>query len=71
MVCPRSEQTHPLALEAAIMALTLLVEQRGSAEVVGNVRATLDTINTNKEFINMTLTVLMAPEGQSTIGRFC
>jgi hypothetical protein len=50
------------ALEAAIMELTLWVEQRGSSEVGGNVRGALDTIRTNEEFINMTLAVLMAPE---------
>jgi hypothetical protein len=43
------------ALEAAIMELTLWVEQRGSGEA-------LDTIRTNEEFINLTLAVLMAPE---------
>jgi hypothetical protein len=50
------------ALEAAIMELTLWIEQRGSGEVGGNVRGALDTIRTNEEFINMTLAVLMAPE---------
>lgn len=50
------------ALEAAIMELTLWVEQRGSGEVGDNVRGALDTIRTNEEFINMTLAVLMAPE---------
>lgn len=51
-----------LALEAAIMALTLWVEQRGSAEGAGNVRGGLDTISKNEEFIKMTLAVMMAPE---------
>ncbi|MBB2885041.1 MULTISPECIES: hypothetical protein [Pseudomonas] len=50
------------ALEAAIMELTLWVEQRGSGEVGGNVRGALDAIRTNEEFINMTLAVLMTPE---------
>ena len=50
------------ALEAAIMELTLWVEQRGSNEVGGNVRGALDTIRKNEDFINMTLAVLMAPE---------
>ncbi|PMX02335.1 hypothetical protein C1X59_08415 [Pseudomonas sp. FW215-R2] len=50
------------ALEAAIMELTLWVEQRGSGEVGGNVRGALDTIRTNEEFINMTLAVLMTSE---------
>ncbi|MDR6925885.1 hypothetical protein J2Y56_001921 [Pseudomonas sp. BE134] len=31
---------NQLALEAAIMELTLWVEQRGSAEIAGNVRGT-------------------------------
>jgi hypothetical protein len=53
---------NQLALEAAIMELTLWVEQRGSAEVAGNVRGALDTISKNEEFVNMTLAVLMAPE---------
>jgi hypothetical protein len=50
------------ALEAAIMELTLWVEQRGASEVGDNVRGALATINRNEEFINMTLAVLMAPE---------
>jgi hypothetical protein len=53
---------NQLALEAAIMELTLWVEQRGSAEVADNVRGALDTISKNEEFINMTLAVLMTPE---------
>jgi hypothetical protein len=53
---------NKLALEAAIMELTLWVEQRGEAEVGGNVRGALETINKNKEFINMTFAVLMTPE---------
>ncbi|WP_254925293.1 hypothetical protein [Pseudomonas fragi] len=53
---------NQLALETAIMELTIWVEQRGSAEVVGNVRGALDTISKNEEFINMTLAVLMTPE---------
>ena len=36
------------ALEAAIMELTLWVEQRGSDEVGGNVRGALDTIRSNE-----------------------
>lgn len=50
------------ALEAAIMELTLWVEQRGSGEVGDNVRGALATISKNEDFINMTLTVLMTPE---------
>ncbi|WP_223616317.1 hypothetical protein [Pseudomonas sp. BF-B-30] len=53
---------NQLALEAAIMELTLWVEQRGSAEVAGNVREALDTISKNEAFINMTLAVLMTTE---------
>jgi hypothetical protein len=53
---------NQLALEAAIMELTLWVEQRGSAEVAANVRGALDTISKNEEFINMTLAVLMTSE---------
>ncbi|MHC8378460.1 hypothetical protein [Pseudomonas reinekei] len=53
---------NQLALEAAIMELTLWVEQRGSGEVGGNVRGALATISKNEEFINMTLAVLMTPE---------
>jgi len=53
---------NQLALEAAIMELTLWVEQRGSAEVAGNIRGALDTISKNEAFINMTLAVLMTPE---------
>ncbi|WP_415756335.1 hypothetical protein [Pseudomonas sp. LT1P18] len=53
---------NQLALEAAIMELTLWVEQRGSGEVGGNVRGALETISKNEKFIQMTLAVLMAPE---------
>ncbi|WP_223504682.1 hypothetical protein [Pseudomonas sp. BF-R-24] len=53
---------NQLALEAAIMELTLWVEQRGSADVAENVRSALVTIDRNEEFIKMSLAVLMAPE---------
>jgi len=53
---------NQLALEAAIMELTLWVEQRDSGEIGGNVRSALATIRKNEEFINMTLAVLMTPE---------
>jgi len=53
---------NQLALEAAIMELTLWVEHRGSADVAENVRGALDTISKNEEFIKMTLEELMAPE---------
>ncbi|WP_454842646.1 hypothetical protein [Pseudomonas hormoni] len=53
---------NQLALEAAIMELTLWVEQRGAGDVAGNVRGALETIGKNEEFIKMTLAVMMAPE---------
>jgi len=53
---------NQLALEAAVMELTLWVELRGSGEVGGNVRGALETISKNEEFINMTLAVLMTSE---------
>jgi len=53
---------NQLALEAAIMELTLWVEQRGSDEVGGNIRSALQTIDKNEDFIKMSLAVLMAPE---------
>jgi len=53
---------NQLALDAAIMELTLWVEQCGSTEVAANVPGALDTISKNEEFINMTLAVLMTPE---------
>jgi hypothetical protein len=53
---------NQLALEAAIMELTLWIEQRGAAEVGGNIRGALQTIDKNEEFIKMTLAVMMTPE---------
>ncbi len=53
---------NQLALEAAIMELTLWVEQRGSEDVANNVRGVLLAIDRNEEFIKMTLAVLMTPE---------
>ncbi|VVM48861.1 hypothetical protein PS874_04250 [Pseudomonas fluorescens] len=53
---------NQLALEAAIMELTLWVEQHGSGEVAENVRDALATFDRNEEFIKMTLAVLMTPE---------
>ena len=50
------------ALEAAILELSNWVEARGSADVADNVRGALDTIDKNKEFIKLTLAVLMTPE---------
>jgi hypothetical protein len=53
---------NQLALEAAIMELTLWVEQRGSGDVANNVRGALVAIDRNEEFIKMTLAELMTPE---------
>ncbi|WP_095179804.1 hypothetical protein [Pseudomonas sp. Irchel 3F6] len=53
---------NQLALEAAIMELTLWVEQRGSADVAENVRSSLAALDRNEEFIRMTLAVLMTPD---------
>jgi hypothetical protein len=53
---------NQLALESAIMELTIWVEQRGSGDVADNVRGALATIDRNEEFIKMTLAVLMTPE---------
>ena len=53
---------NQLAFEAAIMELTLWVEQRGSAEVAGNVRGALATISKNEDFINIALAVLMTAD---------
>lgn len=53
---------NQLALEAAIMELTLLVESQGSTEAGNNVRCALEVIDRNEEFIKMTLAVMMTPE---------
>ena len=53
---------NQLALEAAIMELTLWVEERGATDVGGNIRSALQTIDKNEEFIKMSLAVLMTPE---------
>ena len=53
---------NQLALEAAIMELTLWVEQRGAADVADNVRGALVAIDRNEEFIKMTLALMMTPE---------
>lgn len=53
---------NQLALEAAIMELTLWVEQRGSSDVAENVLGALEAIGRNEEFIDMTLAVLLSPE---------
>ena len=46
---------NQLALEAAVMELTLWVEQRGSAEVGGNVRGALEVIGENAGHIKQGL----------------
>jgi hypothetical protein len=46
---------NQLALEAAIMELTLSVEKQGSAEVGDNVRGALDTIGENTGYIKQGL----------------
>ncbi|TBN49194.1 hypothetical protein [Pseudomonas sp. BGI-2] len=53
---------NQLALEAAIIELTLLVESLGSTTAGNNVRGALGVIGQNEEFINMTLAVMMTPE---------
>lgn len=53
---------NQLALEAAIMELTLWAEKLGATEVSENVRAALSAIDRNEEFIKMTLAVMMTPE---------
>lgn len=53
---------NQIALEGALMELTLWVEQHGPSEVGGNVRGALQTISKNEEFIAITLAVLMTPE---------
>ncbi|WP_236218259.1 hypothetical protein [Pseudomonas rhodesiae] len=46
---------NQLALEAALMELTLVVESQGNAEVGGNVRGALDTIGENSGHIKQGL----------------
>ena len=53
---------NQLALEAAIMELTLWIELQGSSEVGGNIRSALEVITLNEGFINASLTELMPPE---------
>ncbi len=43
---------NQLALEAAIMELTLWVETQGASEVGGNVRGALEAIGENAGFIH-------------------
>ncbi|WP_202368168.1 hypothetical protein [Pseudomonas sp. MWU318] len=53
---------NQLALEAAIMELTLWIEHHHPGEVGGNVRGALETIGSNEEFITLSIAVLMTPE---------
>ena len=53
---------NQLALEAAIMELTLWAEQQGASEVSSNVRGALDAISNNEEFIKLTLAVMTSPD---------
>lgn len=46
---------NQLALEAAIMELTIWVEPRGATDVADNVRSALVAIDRNEEFLKMTL----------------
>ena len=47
--------TNRLALEAALMELTLHVEQQGASEVGDNIRVALDTIGENAGHIKQGL----------------
>jgi hypothetical protein len=47
-----------LALEAALMELTLHVEQQGAPEVGENIRGALETIDENAAYIKQSLTRL-------------
>lgn len=51
---------NQLALEAALMEFTLLVEEQGNAEVGGNVRGALGTIGENAGHIKQGLARLKA-----------
>ena len=51
---------NQLALEAALMELTLLVESQGSLEAVGYVRGALETIGENAGYIKQGLARLRA-----------
>lgn len=53
---------NQLALEAAILELTLWIELQGSSEVGGNIRGALEVITMNEEFIKNSLTTLMLPK---------
>lgn len=51
---------NQLALEAALMELTLLVESQGHAEIGDNVRTALDSIGENAGYIHQGLARLKA-----------
>jgi len=51
---------NQLALEAALMELTLLAESQGHAEIGGNVRGALETIGENSGHIKQGLAKLRA-----------
>ncbi|SDR19716.1 hypothetical protein SAMN04490186_3931 [Pseudomonas grimontii] len=53
---------NQLALEAALMELTLLVESQGNAEAGGNARGALETIGENAGHIKQGLARLRAQE---------
>ncbi len=53
---------NQIALEAAIMELTLLAERQGFADVGDNVRCALDRIGENAGFIKQGLARLRAQE---------
>lgn len=55
---------NQLALEAALMELTLWVEQRGSAEVGENVRGALQAIDENAGHIKQGLARLKVSQQQ-------
>ncbi|SDT00450.1 hypothetical protein [Pseudomonas sp. bs2935] len=50
--------TNQLALEAALMELTLHLELQGSSEVGSNVRGALDTVGENAGYIKQGLAKL-------------
>lgn len=60
LLCKLNE--NQLALEAAIMELTMWVEQQGSSEVGGNIRGALDVITQNEGFIKVSLKTLVPRE---------
>ncbi|MDF9773514.1 hypothetical protein [Pseudomonas baetica] len=51
---------NQLALEAVLMELTLRVEQRGSAEIVGDIQGALEAVSENAGYIKQSLARLKA-----------